>query len=96
VRKSVKTKYGTFHSLSVADCMTKIGSERKTAFVRVLLFILAALLIFGGPTYAVYVLRHLAGLPYILVVLVGLIAFAVGILLFSRLIGKQTKLSASE
>jgi cytochrome c biogenesis protein CcdA len=79
--------------------MTKTGSERKTAFVRVLLFILAALLIFGGPTYAVYVLRHLAGLPYILVVLVGLIAFAVGILLFLRLIRlirKQTKLGASE
>jgi cytochrome c biogenesis protein CcdA len=76
--------------------MTKTGSERKTAFVRVLLFILAVLLIFGGPTYAVYVLRHLAGLPYILVVLVGLIAFAVGILLFLRLIRKQTKLGASE
>jgi cytochrome c biogenesis protein CcdA len=76
--------------------MTKTGSQRKTAFVRVVLFILAALLIFGGPTYAVYVLRHLAGLPYVLVVIVGLIAFAIGILLFLRLVGKQTKLEASE
>jgi cytochrome c biogenesis protein CcdA len=76
--------------------MTKTGSERKTAFVRVVLFILAALLIFGGPTYAVYVLRHLAGLPYMLVVLVGLIAFGVGIWLFLRLVGKQTKLEASQ
>jgi cytochrome c biogenesis protein CcdA len=76
--------------------MTKPSSERKTAFIRAVLFILAALLIFGGPTYTVYVLRNLADLPYLLVVLVGLIAFAVGILLFSRLIGKQTKLGASE
>jgi len=76
--------------------MTKTGSERKTAFVRAVLLILAALLIFGGPTYAVYVLRHLAGLPYIIVVLVGLIAFVVGILLFLRLVGKQTKLEASK
>jgi cytochrome c biogenesis protein CcdA len=76
--------------------MTKTGSGRKTAFVRVVLFVLAVLLIFGGPTYAVYVLRHLVGLPYVLVVLVGLIAFVVGILIFSRLIRKQTKLSASE
>jgi cytochrome c biogenesis protein CcdA len=76
--------------------MAKTGSERKTAFVRVVLFILAALLIFGGPTYAVYVLRHLAGLPYMLVVLVGLIAFGVGIWLFLRLVEKQTKLEASQ
>jgi cytochrome c biogenesis protein CcdA len=76
--------------------MAKTGSERKTAFVRVVLFILAALLIFGGPTYAVYVLRHFAGLPYMLVVIVGLITFIVGIWLFLRLVGKQTKLEASE
>lgn len=76
--------------------MTRTGSERKTNFIRVLLFILAALFIFGGPTYAVYVLRHLASLPYVLAVLVGLTAFAVGILLFMDLIGRQTKLNASK
>jgi cytochrome c biogenesis protein CcdA len=75
--------------------MTKTGSERKTAFIRTVLFILAAVLMFGGPTYLIYAMQKV-NLPYSVSVLSGLIAFAVGILLFWRLIRKQTKLGVSE
>lgn len=74
--------------------MAKAGSERKTVFVRAVLFILAALLVFGGPTYFVYAMQKV-NLPYLVSVFVGLIAFAGGILLFWRLARKQTKLDVT-
>ena len=81
---------------SVADSMKRANSKRKATLVPVLMLILAVSFIFTGPTYAVYVLRRQAGLPYIVAVLVGLLVFTMGILLFLRLIVKKTKLGASE
>jgi hypothetical protein len=72
------------------------NSKRKATLVRVLLLILTVSLIFGGPTYAVYILRRQASLPYIVAVLVGLLVFTIGISLFLHLIVKKTKLGASE
>jgi hypothetical protein len=53
-------------------------SER---FVKIVLTIFAVLLIFGGPTYLLYVLQRL-GIPSVLFTIVGLAAFTAGVILF--------------
>ncbi len=77
--------------------MTKAGSERKLtpASTRIALFIIAAFLMFAGPTYLIYLTQRV-NLPYLISVFSGLIAFFVGVLLFLRLAKKQAKLGASE
>lgn len=65
--------------------------EEQRRVLRAALIFLAAFLIFGGPTYLIYVLQNF-GLPYPVLVFGGLIAFVVGVLLLLRLIGKSTKL----
>jgi hypothetical protein len=70
--------------------------EEQRRILRAALIFVAAFLIFGGPTYLVYVMQNVGGLPYSIMVLGGLIAFVVGVLLLWRLIGKQTKLKVSE
>jgi len=69
--------------------------EEQRRVIRVVLLFLAAFLMFGGPTYLIYGLRNV-GLPYPVLVLGGFVAFFIGVLLFWRLIGKQTKLGATE
>lgn len=61
--------------------MTKVD---KGGFTRALLMILAALLTFGGPTYLLYALSRLA-VPAPLLILVGLISFLAGVILFAYL-----------
>jgi len=56
-------------------------SER---FVKMVLTIFAVLLIFGGPTYLMYILQRL-GIPPVLFTIVGLAAFTAGIMLFMHL-----------
>ncbi|UCF59380.1 MAG: hypothetical protein JSV15_02930 [Candidatus Bathyarchaeota archaeon] len=53
-------------------------SER---FIKIVLTIFAVLLIFGGPTYLLYVLQRL-GIPTVLFTIVGLAAFTAGVILF--------------
>jgi len=53
-------------------------------FVKVALTIFAVLLIFGGPTYLMYILQRL-GIPPVLFTIVGLAAFTAGIMLFMHL-----------
>jgi uncharacterized membrane protein YbhN (UPF0104 family) len=50
-------------------------------FVKMILTILAVLLIFGGPTYLLYVLQRL-GIPSALFTIIGLAAFTAGVILF--------------
>jgi len=64
------------------------GDQRRV--VNVLLIVLAAFLMFGGPTYLLYAVLPLP-IPYSFLVLLGLASFAVGIFLFLRLHGKESK-----
>ncbi len=60
-----------------------------------MLLILAAGLIFTGPTYVIYALQKVT-LPYLFSVVGGLVVFVVGLALFMWSIRKQTKIDASE
>jgi len=71
--------------------MAKTGKER---FVRAVLMLLAALLTFGGPTYLFYILEEMA-FPSLLSLLIGLASFAIGIILFVYLLGREEKVGAS-
>jgi len=64
------------------------GDQKRVR--NVFLIVLAAFLMFGGPTYLVYAVRPLP-LPYSLLVLLGLASFAVGVILFLRQLGKESK-----
>lgn len=67
----------------------QLSKETQRRSVKAFLTILAAFLVFGGPTYLIYVLRSLV-VPYSLVVLVGLVSLITGLVLFVRLIkGKE-------
>jgi hypothetical protein len=57
--------------------------------VRVVLLVLAASLIIGGPTYLIFVLRKF--LPYYLLVALGLASFVVGLILFMLLLGGEER-----
>ena len=60
-------------------------------FVKTALTIFAVLLIFGGPTYLMYILQRL-GIPPVLFTIVGLAAFTAGIMLFMHLAKKEEKI----
>jgi len=68
------------------------GDQKR--FVHVLLIVLAAFLMFGGPTYLIYAAQQLP-IPYSLIVLLGLASFVVGVLLFLRLLGRESKTALS-
>ena len=59
--------------------------------MNVFLIVLAAFLMFGGPTYLLYGGVQWLPLPYSLLVLLGLACFVVGIFLFLRLLGKESE-----
>lgn len=63
-------------------------------FVKIVLTIFAVLLIFGGPTYLLYVLQRL-GIPSVLFTIVGLAAFIAGVILFMHLAKEEEKSKAS-
>lgn len=54
----------------------------------------AAFLIFGGPTYLLYILDKMK-IPRLLILLIGLVAFTTGITLFAHLSKEERKLKAS-
>ena len=64
------------------------SNEVRKKSVNVGLVVLAASLVFGGPTYLMYVLRGVA-VPYPFVVFFGLACFAVGLFLFVRLLERK-------
>jgi len=63
-------------------------------FAKTVLTIFAVLLIFGGPTYLMYILQRL-GTPPVLFTIVGLAAFTTGIIIFMHLAKKEEKSKAS-
>lgn len=63
-------------------------------FVKTVLTLLAVLLIFGGPTYLIYILQRL-GVPSLIFTLVGLASFTAGVILFMYLAGEKAKSKGS-
>jgi hypothetical protein len=72
--------------LNVGRYMRKVRKPQwiSERFVKMVLTIFAVLLIFGGPTYLLYVLQRL-GIPSVLFTIVGLAAFTAGVILFMHL-----------
>ena len=58
----------------------------ESKFWRVLLLLVAVVLIFGGPTYFVYVLVGAADLSQVYAVIAGFVLFVVGLVLLWYLI----------
>jgi len=67
---------------------SRFSKETRKKSVKAGLTVLAALLVFGGPTYLLYVLREVP-LPYPFVALLGLVSFVVGLFLFTRLMEEK-------
>jgi hypothetical protein len=78
--------------LALAFALSSRAERRRV--LRAALIFAAAFLVFGGPTYLIYVLQNV--LPYPVAVLGGLIAFVIGLILLWRLVGKQIKLAVTE
>ena len=71
--------------------MTFFSSSKETQkkSVKAGLMVLAAFLVFGGPTYLLYALQQMA-IPYPFLAFFGLASFVVGLFLFTRLMkGKE-------
>jgi hypothetical protein len=54
---------------------------------KILLTLIAAVLMFGGPTYMLYVLRKAVPFPYLETL--GIIAFVIGLYLFLQVYGEE-------
>ena len=67
--------------------MVEIDANSK--FLRVLLIILMAVLIFAGPTYVSYVLFSILDLNYVASIVSGFALFIIGLLLLFFLIRKK-------
>jgi len=64
------------------------SKETREKCVKAVLMVLAAFLVFGGPTYLLYVLQRVA-VPHSLLTLLGLASIVVGLFLFTRLIKEK-------
>lgn len=64
------------------------SKEEQRRSIKAALTLIAAFLVFGGPTYLLFFLQAL-NLPYLLLVLIGLFSFVVGIILFTKLIEEK-------
>ncbi|NIR88088.1 hypothetical protein GWO13_11320 [Candidatus Bathyarchaeota archaeon] len=60
------------------------SKETQKKSVKAGLTVLAAFLVFGGPTYMLYALQRVV-VPYLFLALLGLASFVVGLSLFTRL-----------
>jgi len=63
--------------------------KMRNRSVRVVLLVLAAFLILGGPTYLIFILRKF--LLYSFLVSLGLASFVVGLILFMLLLSGEGK-----
>jgi len=74
--------------IGIAAAFFQLSKEIKRRSFRAFLMVLAAFLVFGGPTYLMYALQGVVS-PYPLVVLIGIASFIVGLVLFTRLIKEK-------
>ena len=63
----------------------------EKAWIRSILTVFTVLLMIGGPTYLIYILRRF-GMPLPLLILIGLASFTIGTIFFMGLVkeGKST------
>ena len=66
-----------------------VENDVNSKFLRVLLIIVAAFLIFAGPTYVSYVLFDVLNVNYVASVVSGIALFIIGLLLMLFLIRKK-------
>jgi pilus assembly protein TadC len=66
-----------------------VENDVNSKFLRVLLIIFAAFLIFAGPTYVSYVLFDVLNVNYVASVVSGIALFIAGLLLMLFLIRKK-------
>jgi hypothetical protein len=66
-----------------------VENDVDSKFMRILLIIVTALLIFAGPTYISYVLLNILNLSYVTSVVTGFALFIAGLLLMFFLIRKK-------
>lgn len=64
------------------------SKETKRRSLRAFLMLLAAFLVFGGPTYLMYILKEVIT-PYSIVLFLGLASLIIGLVLFTRLIKEK-------
>lgn len=76
-------------SLILAFAMSA-KKEQKRGF-KVLITLASVFLMFGGPTYFIYGLQA-AEIPYSYTVLIGLVSFIIGLIIFLRFVAKETKI----
>jgi len=74
--------------IGIIAAFFQLSKETKRRSFRAFLMVLAAFLVFGGPTYLMYALREVVS-PYSFVVLIGIASFIVGLVLFTRLIKEK-------
>lgn len=75
--------------VGIAIAFFSSSKETQKRSVKAGLTVLAAFLVFGGPTYLLYALQRVA-VPYPFLALLGLASFIVGLFLFTRLMkGKE-------
>ena len=67
----------------------QVATANVPRSVRVTIMILAAFLIFGGPTYLLYALRN--SMPYTALTSLGLISFIVGLIIFMLFLSGEEK-----
>lgn len=70
--------------------MIKVWKE-KEKFLKATLTLLAAFLMFAGPTYLLYILQKL-GVSHVLLVLFALASFTAGVILVFHLTKEETKI----
>ena len=66
-----------------------VENEVNSKFMRILLVIVTAILIFAGPTYISYILLNILNLSYVASVVTGFALFIAGLLLMFFLIRKK-------
>ena len=79
----------TVGSLILAFAMSA-REEQKRCF-KALVTLASVFLMFGGPTYLIYALQAVE-VPYSFAVLIGLVSFIAGIVIFLRFVIKETKI----
>jgi hypothetical protein len=67
-----------------------LSKEELRRFIKAVMLPFSALLMFGGPTYAILFLQKL-NIPYIILVPVGFALFTAGLILFLRSIKEEVK-----
>lgn len=82
-----------FDRLIVLECLAGSVSllkikEDQVRFIKAVLILFSAFLMFGGPTYLILIIQRL-DIPYPILILIGLSSFTVGVILFIRLIQEE-------